>query len=356
MFNLIFQILMIIIFFSIVIYCYLRISSTKIFINIKKESFENDEFIEEDESTEEDVIPCGDITVSGPISNLNENSQNNNIKFSSPLLINNINNNIVNFNNDVRFDENTLFDRNNNVSINGSMYLNSESSIFFDYLNNRRNKLTKSDVIPIKMAKSKADFLINSTGDVSQFVDGKRVSSYSSQTGGSSKCTSTIWNIITGGRIPGSELCENCCKKSKGKGLVKVVIVHVDGSITEIVLDMDKSSSLYVFKRCATKVTNNSKFLLFKTSEDIPCRIVLLNEDLSSKKDRQSINLRVSQIKESDTRRRNYYEITDKNQQWGTFKNSVISETEHTVRTSSSFQYAYLELVDSELVDSERTI
>ena len=349
MFHLIFQILMITIFFSIVIYCYLRISSTKIVINIKKESFENDEVIERDESTEEEVIPCGDITVSSPISNLNENSQNNNIVFSSPLLINNTSNNLVNFNNDVRFDENTLFDSNNNVSINGSMYLNSESSIFFDYSNNINNKLTKRDIIPIKMAKAKANFLINSTGDVSQFVDGEKLSSYSSQTGGSSKCTSTIWSIITGSKVPGSELCKNCCKKPKGKGLVKVVIVHANSSITEIVLDMEKSSSLHMFKNCESTVTNGSNILLFRTSGDISCRLVLLNEDLSSK-DLQTKKLRISQIKANPIR--NYYEITSENQQWGTFQNSVISETEHIVRTNnynspSSFQYAHLEFIEN---------
>lgn len=350
--TLILQVFIMVVFFGIVIFVCLLVSYIKLVIDekLKTESYTDGTAglstqvsTQQPNSVVQDIVPCGDISLSSPITKANEsNPPINTIQFSSPLLVNNVIENIVNFNNDVRFDNNTLFDKNNNVSIDGSIYLNSESSIYFDYLNNRTNKLTREDVIPIKMAKAKSDFLINSTSDISQFVDGRRVSSYSSQTGGSSKCTSTIWDIITGMKPPGSELCRNCCKKSKGNGLMKVVIIHKNNRVTEIVLDMIQNPSfLHTFKVCESSVQNGTKILLFKTSEDISCRLVLLNEDLTGY-DRQPINNRISDIKGSNTRN-TYYEIKSSDQEWGQFNSNVVSETEHIVNTNSSFQYAYLE-------------
>lgn len=283
-----------------------------------------------------------DISLTSPIKNNAStlNPPSNKIEFTSPLLVNNVNDNVVNFNNDVRFDNKTLFERNNYLSVNGNLYLNSESSIYFDYMNNRNNRLRHKDVEPIKMAKSKANFLINSTGDLSQFIDGKRVSSYSSQTGGRSKCTSTIWNIITGKQPPGSQLCKDCCKKPKGKGIIKAVILEGNGIANELVLDLDQGSAMHVLKRC--NANESTKILLFRSEEDIPCRLVLLNTDLGST-DRHFINTRITNIKEKDTRNMFYYEIRSKFQPWGHFKNKVVSETEHKIKSTFGFTFAYLE-------------
>lgn len=288
-----------------------------------------------------------DISLTSPIKNnaATLNPPSNKIEFTSPLLVNNVNDNVVNFNNDVRFDNKTLFERNNYLSVNGNLYLNSESSIYFDYMNNRNNRLRREDVEPIKMAKSKVNFLNKSTGDVSQFVDGKRISSYSSQTGGVSKCTSTIWDIITGKQPPGSQLCKNCCKKPKGKGIIKVVILEGNGVANELVLDLDQGSALHVLKRC--NANKNTKILLFKSEEDIPCRLVLLNRDLGST-DRHVINMRISNLKAKDTRNMYHYEIKSKpnSNSWGIFENGVVSETEHKVNSSFGFTFAYLEYDD----------
>ena len=285
-----------------------------------------------------------DITVTSPIKQRStSNLPLHKIEFTSPLLINNVNDNIVNFNNDVRFDKNTLFERNNNLSVNGTLYLNSESSIYFDYLNNPNNKLTHKDVEPIKMAKAKSLFLINATSDVSQFENDKRVSTFSSQTGGNSKCTSTIWDIITGKQPPGSELCKNCCKKSKGKGIVKAVIMQNDGVINEIVLDLDQGTKLHMKKDC--NVRRVAKILLFKSEEEIKCRLVLLSHKLDTD-DKLIINNTINKIKERDTSsdaNKDYYEINSENVPWGVFKNGVVSESEHLVNSNRTFVTAYLE-------------
>ena len=298
-----------------------------------------------------------DISLTSPVKNNTAtlNPPSNKIEFTSPLLVNNVNDNVVNFNNDVRFDNKTLFERNNYLSINGNLYLNSESSIYFDFMNNRNNKLRREDVIPIKMAKSKANFLINSTSDLSQFINGERVSSYSSQTGGNSKCTSTIWDIITGKQPPGSQLCKNCCKRPKGKGIIKAVILQGNGVANELVLDLDQGSAMHVLKRCNAK--QNTKILLFKSEEDIPCRLVLLNRDLGTT-DRRVINNRISNIKATDTRNRSHYEIKSETQPWGHFNNGVVSETEHKVNSSFglTFTFAYLEYVENETVSQTNDV
>lgn len=288
-----------------------------------------------------------DITVTSPIKQRStSNLPLHKIEFTSPLLINNVSDNIVNFNNDVRFDKNTLFERNNYLSVNGSLYLNSESSIYFDYLNNHNNKLMRKDVEPIKMAKAKSIFLNNATSDLSRFENGKKVSTFSSQTGGNSKCASTIWDIITGKQPPGSELCKNCCKKSKGKGIVKAVIMQNDGVMNEIVLDLDQGNKLHIKKDC--DVRRVAKILLFKSEEEIKCRLVLLSRKLDTD-DKIIINNTINEIQESDTRpdaNKDYYEINSEKVPWGVFKNGVVSESEHLVNSTRTFVTAYLEYLE----------
>lgn len=272
------KIILIIVFFVIIIMLNLVTSSMKMIVKYKKEK-EIEQWTDPDDPDDpiNQETPCGDISVTSPVKRSTFIATPiKQVKFTSPLLIENLTNNIVNFNNDVMFNEKVVLDDNMTVSLDGNMYMNSGGSIYFDDTN-RSNKLVHSDIQSIKKAIGKARYINNASLDVTTYEDGSQMSRFSSQTGGSSKCGSTIWKILTGVPVPEGELCKSCCKRVENNGMLRVVIVNsLDHTKNDLIINLN---SEYTYNLQTFRIKENSVVLLFKTNADIRCRLVFINKD-----------------------------------------------------------------------------
>ena len=276
------------------------------------------------------------------------------IQFSSPLLIDNIRNNVVNFNNDVRFDKGTLFDKNNSsINFNDTIYLNSESSVYFDE-NDKSKVLQKKHVIPIKTAASKKNYVDKVSKNILKFKDGKLVSSYSGNTGGNDKCSTTIWNILMGRRIESKTLCKNCCAPDKNKGIVQISIIENSTTYDNVVIDLSKNQSFLL--KGINNIKSGSTMLLYRTFESINCRVVLINTNndrnlnvkMNSLREQAEINKLINNMKSLDVKNQQIYEINSKNNEWGNFENGYAMESKHIIKSARHLHYdwAYVEYID----------
>jgi hypothetical protein len=300
--------------------------------------------------------PCGDISVTSPVKRSTFISTPiKQVKFTSPLLIDNLTNNVVNFNNDVMFNEKAVLDDNTRVSLDGNMYINSGGSIYFDDTN-PSNKLVHSDVQSIKKAIGKARYINNASLDLTTYDDGVQVSSFSSQTGGSSKCGSTIWKILTGLQVPEGELCKSCCKQVENKGIIRVLIVnHLDHTKNELILNLN-SQYTYNLQTFLKKIKGKSVVLLFKTNAEIRCRLVFINKGWATRVTGRSftldstnqglLNNKIEQLSSSYDVNigKAFYEIRSDNRdtKWGEETNGILS---YTQITTPDYEYdtVYLE-------------
>jgi hypothetical protein len=301
----------------------------------------------------EDKCEEVDVTVSSDYPIVQKNVGKNQIKFTSPLLFENSINNRVNFKNDSKFDGATLFEQNANINMNNVMYLNSNSSIYLDE-NDKNIRITQENIIPIKKAYSKKKYIDNITQDLSKFKDGEFVSSYSSKAGGLNKCTSTIWDILMGKKIEGKSLCKHCCAPEKFKGSIKVSFKNnnLNNSFSDLHLDLNKNK-VYILK--AINAETNSWILLFRSFENINCRLVLirsldntiLHSKINTLRDRNSINTLINNIKSNQNTRDIFLEINTQDK-WGNFEYNFATESKYTINSNRNVRYdwAYLEYLE----------
>jgi len=352
------KVISIIVFFVIIIMLNLVSSSMKMIIKYKKgkqiEKWTDPD--DPDDPINQDT-PCGDISVTSPVKRSTFIATPiKQVKFTSPLLIDNLTNNVVNFNNDVLFNEKAVLDDNTRVSFDGNMYINSGGSIYFDYTN-PSNKLVHSDVQSIKKAIGKARYINTESLDLTTYDNGVQVSSFSSQTGGSSKCGSTIWKILTGSQVPEGELCKSCCKKVENKGLIRVLIVNsLDHTKNELILNLS-SQYTYNLQTFLKEIKGETVVLLFKTNDTIRCRLVFINKEWAANvtgqdpftldsTNQRELNIKIDQLSSINNvnKIKAFYEIRSDNRdtKWGEETNGILSYTQ-IITPDYEYDTVYLE-------------
>jgi hypothetical protein len=128
------------------------------------------------------------------------------LQFISPLNI--ISNELMLDGEQNTFWKETKFDNDANI-FHDTIILNGNSTLHIG-----DQTINKDDIIPIKKAVSKLQYISDKfNGDITSFKDGEN-SQYSSETTGTNECSATVWKILMNEQVTQEDMCNACCKQT----------------------------------------------------------------------------------------------------------------------------------------------
>jgi hypothetical protein len=289
-------------------------------------------------------------------SDINTVTSDNKVEFESPLLIEKHDGpNVVNFTKFAQFDDVVSFEPGTTLNLNANVNLNSESSIYFDE-NDLQKRLKKDDIIPMKKAIGKKDYIMNTTQDVAKFRDGDLVSRFASKTGGIDICTSILWDILIGKTVEPSSLCEACCLPEKTHGRIQALLVYGHNEFQLLDLDASTTTARHILIDVNIPKNRNIQILLYKSKSYIQCRLVLT----AHASEIQAINMYdITEVRKKMTEllEREIYnnvmtagiDSRDDDVEWGHVTQQTASYTVHKLNKNfvSDIKYAYLEYIET---------
>jgi len=157
-------------------------------------------------SKDENYIPSKDDTINTIETFTSSNDNSPALQFISPLNI--ISNELMLDGNQNTFWQETKFDNDANI-FHDTIILNGNSTLHIG-----DQTITKDDIIPIKKAVSKLQYISEKTKeDMTSFKDGMK-SQYSSETTGTNECSATVWKILMNEQVTQEDMCNACCTQT----------------------------------------------------------------------------------------------------------------------------------------------